>query len=117
MQQQPNPLDLSEGEKWLSCLRKPACSNFRVYADYIRHAVNCGYYTYSELHTTETEVLELAIVHAGTAAKDCYPHQLALKNHLLCELQKVQGAQCLPSYATLVVDNASTIEKKQRIAA
>lgn len=105
MKMTTDPEKLALGHRWLNYLRKAECSSFRVYADYIREATRNGYYTYPELGATEEEVLELAIGHAGKAVRNGYPHDMALNNLLLCELQKVQGAHRPPSYAALVVVN------------
>jgi hypothetical protein len=94
---------LAEGKQWLKELRKAVCHQFRTYTDYIRDAAGRGHYTYSELGATEEEILELAIVHAGAAAKSGYPHDMAVKYRLLCELQRVRGAHKLPAYAKLHV--------------
>jgi hypothetical protein len=112
-----DPQKLLEGHKWLQELRKAACPSFRVYTDYIREAIRKGSYTYGELGATEAEVLELAIGHAGNAARSGYPHDMALKNFFLCEQQKVRGAHALPPYATLVVNNEETSEEELKKAA
>jgi hypothetical protein len=98
-----DPQKLAEGKRWLKELRKAVCHQFRTYTDYVREAAAQGHYTYSELGATEEEILELAIDHAGEAAKSGYPHDMAIKSWLQCELQRVRGAHKLPVYAKLHV--------------
>jgi hypothetical protein len=112
-----DPLKLAEGKKWLNCLKEAECPNFRAYTDYIREATQKGHYTYDELGAAETDVLQLAISHAGKdAVKGGYPHHMALLSQLQCILQKVLGAHRPPHYATLVVDNISEEEELPQAA-
>ncbi len=105
MRSMTDPQKLADGRTWLGLLRERECPNFRVFTDYIREATLKGHYTYGELGITESEVLDLAILHAGNAAARGYPSDMAVKNHFVCEQQRVQGAHRLPAYALLVVDN------------
>lgn len=108
-----DPQKLLEGQKWLQELRKAVCTQFRVYTDYIRDAAHKGHYTFGELGANEEAVLELAIGHAGEAARSGYPHDQAVKSWLQCELQKVRGAHQLPPYAKLVVVNNDPVAEEE----
>lgn len=116
MRETTDPQKIQEGMFYLSLLKERRCPNFRCHVGNIREAVRKGLYTYEDLGTTEVEVLELGVHHAGTATIEVsrYPLvDLAVKHALLCDLQKAQGAHQKPAYA----DNVIPLEEKRALAA
>jgi hypothetical protein len=92
------------------------CPNFRLYVGGIREAIRKGRYTYEDIGSSETEVLELALRHAGEATLRVsrYPLvDLSVKNALMCDLLAAQGAHKPPAYA----ENVIILQKKRQTRA